>query len=317
MDLFRTNPWVDSITGYSGRYRGGLGMLGQMKSQGYDLCLVFHDSDPCPVQSAFLSGIPFIFRIGQRDEKVRRWLSARIPYDREKHAIDQRLEVIRRVFGVSLKDPEDLRMDLPADPEASRRLWARILKGRGLTLEESVITGLQFAASGTYKEWPSENFALLAHHLLKASDNHIICLVGGPSDKKRAEEIRAAIRDINGSCRRVLNLAGDTELSRFAELILGMDLLVSNDTGPLHVAIAVGTPTISLFVPSNASATGPVQDLHLHRVITRPKPCRPCVEKYCKRPDCMGLITVDEVVEAATDRLAHLHRLGIARETGL
>ncbi len=307
LDLFMKNPWIDSISGYKGRYRGGLGLLWQMKTRGYDLCLIFHDSDPCPVQAAFLAGIPFIFRIGQRDEKVARWLSARIPYDQEKHAIDQRLEVVRKVFGMRLDDPEHMKMDLYADPGEGRRLWQAILNKAGLPVTGTRIIGMQFAASGSYKEWPPESFASLAHGLLQASKKHVICLTGSPGDRMKGEKIRRMVRDMAGSSRRVLNLAGKIKLSQFSSFIQGMDLLVSNDTGPLHVAIAVETPTVSLFVPSNARATGPVQDLAFHRVITKPKPCTPCVEKYCKSPDCMRLITVEEVMKTVMDSLSRIH----------
>ncbi len=168
LDLFRTNPWIDQIRGYKGGYRGGLKLLLGMKREDYDLCLIFHDSDPCPAEAAFAAGIPFIFRIGQKDERVAGYLSCRIPYDRQKHAIDQRLEVVRRVFRIPLDKSTDLRMDLPAGSEISKDLWQELLAGTGPSAEETIRIGFQFSASGHYKMWPPENFVELGARLLQA-----------------------------------------------------------------------------------------------------------------------------------------------------
>jgi len=298
LDLFRNNPFTDRVMGYRGGYKGAFRLFCNIKSHGFQLCLIFHDSDPCPVQISFLAGIPFIFRIGQRDELARPYLSARIPYDQRKHAIDQRLEVIRQVFKVALDTEEDLRMDLPINHQLSQMLWLDLLSKAEISDENTKKIGLQFSASGKYKIWPEENFVQLATRLLETSSNNIICLIGSPKERREAQKIKKTMIQNGGEAKRILNLAGAVGLKHFGEMIHGLDLLVTNDTGPLHVAIAVGTPTVSLFVPSNHRATGPVQDLGLHKVITKPRPCRPCTEKYCSTPHCMGLISVDEVFEA-------------------
>jgi ADP-heptose:LPS heptosyltransferase len=69
------------------------------------------------------------------------------------------------------------------------------------------------------------------------------------------------------------------------------------------MAIALKIPTISLFVPSSVRHTGPYQDLEIHRVIKKPRPCNPCIEKYCTNPNCMSLISVKEVFEATKNSL--------------
>lgn len=297
--IFTNYPLVDKIITYKGRYRNALQLANIIKKRGYDLCLVFHDSDPCLCEAAFVAGVPFIFRIGQKDEKCAHLLSARIPYDNEKHAIDQRLEVVRRVFDVPLSAKDHLKMELPVKNEEVLRYRSQLLKaiyGTSNPKEDAILVAFQFAASGHYKEWPMDHFVELAYRLLLRQENINIVLIGGPSDRRRAERIRdRIIGKIQGQQKGVINLAGKVSLKDLPFFLKAVDLLVTNDTGPLHVAIAVGTKTVSLFVPSNVEGTGPVQDLHLHRVITRPKPCTPCVEKYCKRPSCMGLITVEDV----------------------
>ncbi len=304
-DLFSDFPLADEIISYRGRYKNGITLLRKLKKKKYHLCIVFHDSDPCPIEAAFAAGIPFIFRIGQKDQKVRHLLSARIPYDEKKHAIDQRLEVIRRVFNVSLSGESCLRMDLPVHEKKVANFRKSLLGSsmrKGKETVNGVLVGFQFSASGKYKEWPVENFIDLGARLLDLKDSCNIVLIGGPGDAARAEKIKDDIEKKGGK-GRVFNLSGKVVLKDLPAAIKALDVLVTNDTGPLHVAIAVGTKTVSLFVPTNVEGTGPVQDLHLHKVISKPKPCNPCVEKYCKRPDCMGLIKTSEVERAVTEAL--------------
>ena len=304
-DLFSDFPLADEIISYRGRYKNGIALFRKFKEKKYHLCIVFHDSDPCPVEAAFAAGIPFIFRIGQKDEKVCHLLSARIPYDNRKHAIDQRLEVIRRVFNVSLSEESCLRMDLPVHEKKVANFRKSLLGSsmrKGRETVNGVLVGFQFSASGQYKEWPMENFIGLGARLLELSDSHNIVLMGGSGDAARAEEIKNAIYKKGGK-GRVFNLSGKVALKDLPTAIKALDVLVTNDTGPLHVAIAVGTKTVSLFVPTNVEGTGPAQDLHLHKVVSKPKPCNPCVEKYCKRPDCMGLIKTSEVERAVIEAL--------------
>ncbi len=304
--LFEDFALVDEIIPYRGRYRNGLLLVKRLKRKRYDICIVFHDSDSCPVTAASASGIPFIFRIGQKDEKTAHLLSARIPYDNGKHAIDQRLEVLRRIFNKALDSPEDLRMDLPVDHKKVQEFRKRFMEqtcDSGMKEEKRFFIAFQFSASGAYKEWPEENFVRLGAGLIARRGLFNIVLVGGPSDIRKGERIKKNIEAATGRTGRVLNMAGRVSLKDLPVVMRAMDLLVTNDTGPLHVAISVGTMTVSLFVPSNLCGTGPVQDLHLHKVISKPKPCSPCVEKYCRKPYCMGLISPEEVDRAVVSAL--------------
>ncbi|NPA95445.1 MAG: glycosyltransferase family 9 protein, partial [Thermodesulfobacteria bacterium] len=272
----------------------------------YDMCIVFHDSDPCPVEAAYAAGVPFIFRIGQKDEKCSHLLTFRVPYDNSKHAIDQRLEVLRRIFGTRLNDEDDFRMDIPVSPElvAHYRNLLEERAGLGPGARPRFVA-FQFSASGFYKEWPQGNFVELGKALIERDPGIFVVLIGGKGDRARAREIESAIKGATGK-DRVLDLTGAIPIGELPAAMKAIDLLVTNDTGPLHVAIAVGTRTVSLFVSTNVEGTGPIQDRHLHTVMVKPKPCSPCVEKYCKDPHCMGLISPQEVYEAVVDSLKRL-----------
>ncbi len=311
--LFQGYPYVDDILQYKGRYRNGLSLLRKFHQKRYDMCIVFHDSDPCPVEVAYAAGIPLIFRIGQKDEKVAHLLSKRVPYDNSKHAIDQRLELLRQVFGVRLDSKDDLRMELPVEKDKVSQFRRKLEKETSISSNvRPLFVAFQFSASGGYKEWPMSNFVQLGVELLKLRCGLTPILIGGPGDMHRAKELKRAIES-GAEEGKVIDLTGKIPIQDLPPAIKAMDLLVTNDTGPLHVAIAVGTRTVSLFVPTNVEGTGPAQDLHLHKVIVKPKPCKPCVEKYCKRPNCMSLISTKEVLEAVAGSLDVKDHGGISK----
>jgi ADP-heptose:LPS heptosyltransferase len=174
----------------------------------------------------------------------------------------------------------------------------RICRKHGTYCADRIKIGLQPGASGSYKRWPLRNFAGLALKLLKYSGQASIFILGSTKENRTGKRLEDAIIQAGGASERVINMTGKVDIGELAKFIKGLDLVVTNDTGPLHIAIATGTPTISLFVPTNVHGTGPVQDLHIHKVIKKEKPCRDCVEKYCEKPDCMSLITVDDVFRA-------------------
>ncbi len=291
----------DNLLIYKGHYKNGLRLLRQFKKTQYHAAFIFHESDPCLTQISYLAKIPFIFRFGQKDHGVSRLLSTRIPYNEKGHAIDMRLEILRRVFGVKLESKDYFRMEFPIDEKEVLLFWSKIKeKFNKKDIDRKKLIGFQFSASGRYKEWPKENFVELGKRLI--SQGKEIVLIGGPKDIKRAKEIKKSIFN-NTTVDSVLDLTGKVPLSDLPVLIKGLDLLVTNDTGPFHVAIAVGTPTVSLFVSTEITGTGPIQDLDIHRAIFKPKPCAPCKGKYCDTPNCMSLIKVDEVYRTSMETL--------------
>lgn len=297
--LFNRIPGINRIIPYSGAFKNCFRLFKELKSGKYDLCIVFHDSDPCPVQAAWLAGIPFILRIGQRDDYVADLLSCRIPWHGTEHAIEHRLALVELITGRSFKKKDDVRMKLHVKEQESLEYMDRIFKLHGLAESRRYIkTGFQLQASGEYKTWPSENFVNLAKLLTEFAPDVTIITMGSPSEQGAVQKAVEEMKKAGVPEQRIINMAGRAELADLPLLVNGLDLLVTNDTGPLHVAIATNTPTVSLFVPTHANRTGPIQDLHMHTVVKKPAPCPECVEKYCQNPYCMSLVTVTEVFEA-------------------
>jgi 3-deoxy-D-manno-octulosonic-acid transferase/heptosyltransferase-1 len=99
-----------------------------------------------------------------------------------------------------------------------------------------------------------------------------------------------------------VNLGGRTTLRELACLYRGANLLITTDSGPMHLAAAVGTPVVALFGPTDPALTGPYGPGH--RIIRKKLSCSPCLRKRCKAPRCMTDISVDEVFTAVKVMLA-------------
>ncbi|NOY65006.1 MAG: glycosyltransferase family 9 protein, partial [Nitrospirae bacterium] len=168
--------------------------------------------------------------------------------------------------------------------------WAEdILKQNGLNKGEYLIA-FQLGASAEDKRWPVENFASLAdiisHHL-----DATILLTGSSSESGFGERFE----DLTGA--KTINLIGKTNLMELTALLKRADLLVSNDTGPLHIATAVGTTVVDISLASvHFRETGPYGDGHY--VVTADIPCYPCsFQSNCSDYVCKKTITPEAVFE--------------------
>src|SRR5258707_12259858 len=148
-----------------------------------------------------------------------------------------------------------LRLEIPpGTPEHALQL----LRAQGIAADDICI-GFQPGAATRYKMWPSTSFMLLAHRLMRHNPDFKILLLGTKAEWPLCEEIKTGVRDY-----RLFNLAGQIDLPRLPAVVKNHALLVTNDTGTLHVAVALGIPTVSLFAPTQPGGTGPLQDLGRH-----------------------------------------------------
>ncbi len=139
------------------------------------------------------------------------------------------------------------------------------------------------------KLWPNEKFAALADRLAAAFNARII-FTGSGADTPVIDDIRRRME------KAAVDASGRTSLITLAALYERMAAVVSTDTGPMHLAAAVGTPVVALFGPTAPWLTGPFGDGH--QVIRSSAPCAPCFKRKCSDPACMGAIGVDQVLAA-------------------
>jgi len=175
--------------------------------------------------------------------------------------------------------------------EASKQL----LYQRGYMKGKRLIGINPGAAYGSAKCWPPERFRALAMRLLLETDAYVVFF----GDAKTAGLVKEICR---GLPEKVMDLAGVTSLRELACIIKDCDVLVTNDSGPMHIGAAFRTPLVALFGSTDEVLTGPygqAQD-----VINKHVKCSPCFKRVCPIDfRCMMEITVDEVVERVLEAL--------------
>lgn len=152
------------------------------------------------------------------------------------------------------------------------------------------------AAYGHAKRWPTDRVAALIGRL--SEKGAISVLVGAAGDRDAGREIESSL----SAGARVVNLIGRTDLRLFAGLLATCHVFVSNDSGAMHLAAAVGVPVAAIFGPTNERVTAPLGD---HDVIIHQVFCRPCMLRDCPIDHrCMRGISVDAVFDVVSRRLA-------------
>jgi len=134
------------------------------------------------------------------------------------------------------------------------------------------------------KNWPVEHFIILADRLVREC-GVTVCLVGAPDDREVCDRIATSNPAIQNWC-------GKTTLIQLGGLLSKMDLMITVDSGPMHIAAACGIPCLALFGATAPERTGPFG--HIHQIITVPDlDCRPCLSRSCQRGDLACLAEID------------------------
>jgi heptosyltransferase-1 len=144
------------------------------------------------------------------------------------------------------------------------------------------------------KLWPAESFASLADALIRQRQAQV-AFTGSSADRpliSRILSIMAAAAE---------DLSGRTDLKSLAWLFYQADAAVTTDTGPMHLAAAVGTPVAAVFGPTAPARTGPFGSQH--RVLRTNLSCSPCFQRRCPDPKCLTELGVSEVLAAVKDIL--------------
>lgn len=201
------------------------------------------------------------------------------PREGDRHAVEQNLDVIR-FLNLPAREPEfPVSFPCPVVNEASPRI------------------ALVPVSRWQSKNWPPQCFTAVARRLQQVRGASIF-LLGGPADREVCREIEC---DLEG---RVVNMTGKLGLAESGGLLAQMDLLISNDSGPVHMAAAAGTPALVVFGPTDPKKTGPYGPEH--RVVTAaPQSCAPCFSRVCRREGipCLKGVTPEHVSEIALEML--------------
>jgi heptosyltransferase-2 len=185
---------------------------------------------------------------------------------------------------------------------ASARRADAILAERGIAASTRLIAMAPGAAYGQAKQWAPDRMAELASRLVAEHDATCV-LLGASHDRDAARGIESWLRaHAPDRAARVVDLVGRTTLGALVGLAARSAVFVSNDSGGMHLAAALGRPVVAIFGPTDEEATRPVGD---HDVVTSSVFCRPCMLRECPIDHrCMKRISVDTVFSAVVKRLS-------------
>jgi len=149
------------------------------------------------------------------------------------------------------------------------------------------------ASYGSAKRWYPEKFAKVATELSKEYE---IVIFGGPAEVDMAEDIEKEL--IKANISNYINLAGKTSIKELCQKISGLDLFITGDSGPMHVAAAFKVPTIAIFGPTKDKETSQWMNPE-GKIVKREMNCSPCMKRTCplKHHECMKFIEAEDVLE--------------------
>jgi len=240
-DLVNGNPYVDEIMvdDRQGRHKDLLGFVRlsqELRRRQFDLAIIFHTKRRYNL-ACFLADIPY--RLGYKNNKFGLLLTHPLKDQRPqgtKHEAQYCLDVLKAI-GIEANDC-DVFVPLQKEAEIWSEQW---MKENNLRSDEMIV--IHPGASDRAKCWPSAHFAQLMDRLAERYTSRIV-LIGSTPTMPVAEEILQQAR----LASRFLNLTGKTSLGQTVSLLRHARLLISNDSGPVHVAAGVGTCVISLFL---------------------------------------------------------------------
>src|SRR5580658_981149 len=278
-DLYVHESFADEIILYHLQSSWSLGHA--LRSRQFDCAILLQNAFKA-AWIAWLAKIPT--RIGyKRDGRqllLTRAVDVPMPGEIPRHQRFYYLELLRRAGLIDALPESD-----------SIRLGSRkVLSGK------RVIGVSPGAAYGTAKRWLPQRFAEAAGALAEARGASI-ALFGTKSERALCEEVALLL---NG--RAVTNYAGETTLAQFIDLAAGCELFLTNDSGSMHIASALGVPTVAIFGATDDTATGPT-GLNA-RVVRQPVDCSPCLLRECPIDHrCMTGVSAERVVKEALSLL--------------
>ena len=299
--LYGREPFCDELIPYEAPPGArGFGQKWQMaavlRRRRFDCALLLQNA----FESAALARIAAIpERIGYRRDG-RAWLLTRaVPVPRPgeipRHQRFYYLELLKRAKLISgYADDGEIR--LSGASAAAERGRARF---RNAGILGPVIGVSPGAAYGGAKRWIPQRFGEAAIQVARER-NAAVAIFGSKDERDVCSLVQQAI-DVAGV--RSINFAGSTALAEFIELAAACEVYLTNDSGPMHIASALGVPTVAIFGATDEIATGPT-GAHC-RVVRRPVDCSPCLLRECPIDHrCMTAVSAEEVAETALSLIA-------------
>lgn len=295
-DLYTREPFADQVIPYRAP-KGWAGLNEKRKvaeilrARGFDCAILLQNAFEAAAL-AWMARIPE--RIGYNRDARGMLLTRAVPIPRAgeipAHQRFYYLELLKR-GGIIESYPDDIEVKLTSAPSAAeqgRKLFAQ----RGIA--GPVIGISPGAAFGSAKRWLPERFAESAVSLARELQA-TVAVFGTPEEAELGIQVA---RLIEAQAIPAVNVAGQTSLREFIDLAAACRLFLTNDSGSMHVASALGVPTVVVFGPTDENATGPAG--HSYAILREPVECAPCHRRECPIDHrCMTRVSAEQVTSAA------------------
>lgn len=273
-----------------------LRLVSQIKRERFDICFDFSLDHR---YSLFAKIIGIRQRVGFNYKGRGRFLTKKIDLNgyNSKHVVEYYLDLLR-LLNIEIRDKSlELEVSGEAKIKAQSMLMARNIKEGDLVVGIAPGAGASWGKDAGYKHWPALKFAQVADKLINERRVKIV-LLGDETEKPISDVI------INAMINKPLDLTGRVKLELLPAIIKNLNMLISNDGGPMHMAVALGVKTISIFGPVSELVYGPYPEHNKHVVLKWDMACRPCYRNFrlavCdKDKACLKSISVEEVFKAA------------------
>ena len=282
--LMNPHPFCDRVIVYDrqGRHRGIPGLLSfsrELAREGFDLAVLLQNA----IEAAIIARLARIkMRAGYRTDGRGPLLTHGVRISAEIRRLHHTEYYLHMLEGLGIP-AAGREVCLQCTDE--ERSWAHRQLGNGPWA--AINPG---AAYGAAKRWYPERFAGVAAGLF-SDYGYKILLVGGPGEAEIGSEIE---REMSSP---PMNLIGRTSVRQMMTLLARVDLVVTNDSGPMHVAAAFDRPVVALFGPTDHATTSPV--CSRARIVRKRTECAPCLKRQCPTDHrCMANISVTDVLEA-------------------
>lgn len=286
--LFEGFEFIDGFIQYSSGLISQIRLIKEVKKKNIDTIFLFHSNGPEDIFFSVLSGATNILKMTYDPDHEFKKIFLNKCGSSLKHNIENKLDMVR-LFGT---DKIHTEMKVPAHFYSN---FGYIKKQKNFKY-----IGLQLGAQDVYKMWPVDKFISLVD-LINFRYSQIKFILFG-STELEFELSKKLINSVQKP-NTVINICGKTDVNELPRAVNDLDFLITNDTGILHLAIALKKRTISLFGPTNYKEFGPYQDLDRHSVIQMDGRFVNNLPKKIRGQEGMEIIGVDEVFEKADELL--------------
>ena len=290
--IFADVDFVDEVLVYDRRNVWSVvPQIKEWRRRQFDLAVLFQNAFEAAL-IPFLAGVPL--RLGYATEARQALLTHPLPlpdWRSSRHEVFYYLYLVtaleQMLFQTSAicESVPDASLEIS---DARKTEAENLLRANGVREGEPVVILCPGSINSRAKRWSTESYAALADRLI--TSNRQVLLIGSPNEVDVSHEVTGHMQ------QRPIDFTGKTSVDQVTALLSLADLVVTNDTGPAHIAAALGRPTLVIFGPTNPLTTRPFAPQA--EILRHPPDCAPCMLRDCPIDHrCMTAITVDEVFE--------------------